>query len=213
MKRLIVIIGFLCGIGAGVLMILNNPLSSPGFSVASKSDAYQWRALEFFGIAFTPTELLGVSKGSINRSLGAKEVVLTSASVILLQDEAGRPAALATRLTAMNKSPDIFTKNVGVDTYTNIFWANAGSVLMHGYENRWPLVRSHFVASSNGVDEETGRLNFPVSAERPDKEPAGIVGGSGLFSAIGGRYSETIWQDPEQPGLYAGSVSLDVAVK
>jgi len=213
MKRLIVIVGFLCGIGAGVFMVLNNPLGSPGFSVASESDTYQWRPLEFFGIAFTPTELLGVSTGSIDRSLGAKEVILTSASVILLQDEAGQPAALATRLTAMNKSPDIFTENVGVDTYTNIFWANAGSILMHGYENRWPLVRSHFVGPSNDADEDIGRLEFPVSAEGPDKEPTGIVGGSGLFSAIGGRYSETIWRDPEQPDLYAGSVSLDVAVK
>jgi len=213
MKRLVGIIGFLCGIGAGLFMLLNNPLSPAGYSVTADSDSYKWRPLEFFGIAFTPTELLGISTGSSDRSLGAKEVKLTSASIILLQDEAGQPAALATRLTAMSKSPDMLTENVGVDTYTNIFWANAGSVLMHGYENRWPLVRSHFVASDSEAGEQTGATEVSVSAERPDKEPTGIVGGSGVFSAIGGRYSESIGPDFEQPDLYAGTITLDIAVK
>lgn len=212
MRRLAGIIGFLCGIGAGLLVLLNNPLSSGIFSAAAESGTYQWRSLEYFGISFTPAELLGISGGSPNRSLGAKEVKLASASIILLQDERGQPAALATRLTAMNRSPDMFTKNVGIDSYTNIFWANAGSVLMHGYENRWPLVRTD-IAAAIGAGEESGGLQFPVSGVLPDGAATGIVGGSGLFSAIGGRHSETIWRDPEQPDLYAGSISLEIAVK
>jgi len=213
MRKLIGIIGFLCGIGAGLFMLLNNPLGPPAYSVAETSDTYQWRALEFFGISFTPAELLGISSGSTNRSLGAKEVKLASASIILLLDESGQPAALATRLTAINKSPDMFTEQVGVDTYTNIFWANAGSLLMHGYENRWPLVRTNMVAALGASDEVIDNGSFAVSAVPPDGEPTGIVGGSGLFSGIGGRYSETIWRDTEQPDLYAGSISLDIDVR
>jgi len=213
MRRLAGIIGFLCGIGAGLFVLLNNPLSPPAYSAGEISATYQWRSLEFFGISFTPAELLGISSGSPNRSLGAKEVELSSASIILLQDESGQPAALATRLTAMNKSPDFFAEQVGVDTYTNIFWANAGSVLMHGYENRWPLVRDNVVALFDESGEVTGVGKFTVSAARPDKEITGIVGGSGVFSGIGGRYSETIWRDPEQPDLYAGAISLGIAVR
>jgi len=190
-------------------VLLNNPLSPSSYSAASETNVYQWRSLEFFGIAFTPAELLGVSPGSNNRSLGAKEVRLASASIILLQDAAGQPAALATRLVTMNKSPDMFSENVGVDTYTNIFWANAGSVLMHGYENRWPLI----VKALNGFGEGSDGLEIQVSAVRPDLAPTGIVGGSGLFSAIGGRYNETIKRDPEQPDLYAGTISLAISAK
>jgi hypothetical protein len=136
MNRLLGITGFICGIAAGLLMLLNNPLSRADYPVAADSEAYGWRSLEFFGVAFTPAEFLGLTDGSIKRSLGAKEVKLTSASIILLQDEAGQPAALATRLTAINKSSDAYAENLGVDTYTNIFWANAGSILMHGYDSR-----------------------------------------------------------------------------
>ena len=213
MNRLLGITGFICGIAAGLLMLLNNPLSRADYPVAADSEAYAWRSLEFFGVAFTPAELLGLSDGSLNRSLGAKEVRLTSASIILLQDEAGQPAALATRLTSINKSSDAYAENLGVDTYTNIFWANAGSILMHGYEDRWPLMRDHYAAGLSSSGDVPGDGEFQVSAERPDKEPTGIVGGSGLFSAIGGRYSETIKRDPDQPDLYAGTVLLDISVR
>ena len=213
MKRLTGIIGLLCGIATGLFMLLNNPFSPPALAAAESADTYQWRSLEFFGISFTPAELLGVASGSTHRSLGAEEVRLASASIILLQDKSGQPAALATRLTAMNKSPDMFGQQVGVDTYTNIFWANAGSVMMHGYENRWPLVRNRLVATMNDSSEAAENSQFYVSAARPDKEPTGIVGGSGLFSGIGGHYTETIQRDPEQPDLYAGSITLDIAVR
>jgi hypothetical protein len=213
MKRLVGIIGFLCGIGAGIFMLLNNPLSPPVYSAAAESDTYQWKALEFFGISFAPTELLNISSVSNNRSLGAKEVGLASASIILLHDAAGQPVALATRLTAINKAPDIYAKNVGVDTYTNIFWANAGSILMHGYENRWPLIRNNLVTVLNDPEQDSAGLEFPVSAVRPGNAPTGVAGGSGLFSAVGGRYSDTIRQDSEQPDLYSGEVSLAVTVK
>lgn len=213
MKRLVGIMGCLCGMGAGIFLLLNNPLSPPVYSAAEVSDTYQWKALESFGISFTPAELLHVSSGASNRSLGAKEVGLASASIILLRDKAGQPVALATRLAAINKSPDMYAENVGVDTYTNIFWANSGSVLMHGYENRWPLIRDNLVAVINDPDQDSASLEYAVSAVRPDNAPTGIVGGSGLFSAVGGRYSEIISKDPDQPDLYSGAISLEIAIK
>ena len=84
---------------------------------------------------------------------------------------------------------------------------------MHGYENRWPLIRSDMVTSLNGSGEGSDGLEIQVSAVRPDIAPTGIVGGSGLFSAIGGRYNETIKRDPEQPDLYAGTISLAISAK
>ena len=37
----------------------------------------------------------------------------------------------------------------------------------------------------------------------------GIVGGSGQLVGLGGRYSETLREDPERPGHYIGTISLD----
>ena len=203
MNRIPHIAGFLCGVIATLMMLLNNPVSSAGLSGASGDDAFHWNILEFAGNSYDPAGLMGI--GSSEGALGAKEVALANASIMLLQDTAGQPVALATRLSSVSKGSDILAGSVGTDTFTNIFWPNRGSVFMQGYENRWPLIRNRLV----GMFSSSDQTEFAVSAASQEDTEAGIVGGSGQLVGLGGRYSETLREDPERPGHYIGTISLD----
>ena len=204
MKRLVIISGLFSGVLVTLIVLLNNPVSSAGLSGAAGKNAYHWNVLEFAGNNYSPTGLLGLRGDTGGSSLGAEEVSLANASILLLQDSSGQPVAIATRLSSVSKGGDILTGDVGTETYTNIFWPNRGSVFMQGYENRWPLIRDELL-SVFGSSEQT---EFPVSAAGNDVAETGIVGGSGQLVGVGGSYSETLRPDPNKPGHYAGMISL-----
>lgn len=204
MKRLIAISGFLTGVLVTLVMLLNNPLTSAGLSGAAGSGAYYWNVLEFAGNEYAPAGLMGFTQGSGLQSMGAEEVALANASIMLLQDAAGQPLALATRLSSISKGGSVLYGNVGTESYTNIFWPNRGSVFLQGHENRWPLIRNRIVGLFSSPDQ----AEFAVSS-RADSE-VGIVGGSGQLIGQGGLYSETLREDPQNPGQYVGSISLEL---
>jgi len=204
MNRLVALIGFLSGILVTTIVLLNNPVSSAGLSGAAGANAYRWNILEFAGNSYNPAGLMGFPGGGAE-SLGADSVALANASIMLMQDENGEPVALATRLSSVTKGGDVLSGNVGTDTYTNIFWPNRGSVFMQGYENRWPLIRNKIVKMFNSSEQ----TEFAVSSANQGSSEVGIVGGSGQLVGLGGRYSETLREDPDRPGYYVGSISLD----
>jgi hypothetical protein len=204
MKRLVIISGLLSGMFVTLVFLLNNPVSSAGLSGAAGKNAYYWNVLEFAGNNFSPAGLLGLRGDNGGSSLGAEEVALANASILLLQDSSGQPVAIATRLSSVSKGGDILSGNVGTETYTNIVWPNRGSVFMQGYENRWPLIRDDLL-SVFGPSEDA---EYAVSAAANDRADTGIVGGSGQLVGVGGSYSETLRPDPDKPGHYAGMISL-----
>jgi len=208
MSKLSAFAGFACGIFAGVVLLLQNPAVEKSFRV-DQAETYEWSALEFFGNAFEPENILRIPGNSVYRPLGAGDIELGSAAVLLLTDETGQPRALAVRLATISQSGDMLRGNVGIDTYTNIFWPNTGSIFLQGYENRWPLIKGEAPSSMGGTAVDGMTAEYSVSAISPDKAFAGIVGGSGQFRSSAGRYSETLWRDPDQPDLYAGTISLE----
>ena len=217
MKRLTMLLGFLCGILAVLFLLLKNPLAATGNDAGFASAAYRWTALEFAGNPFTPVRVLGVPAGLIPGSVAAEEFDYGNASILLLQDEQGQPVALATRLSGVGKGGSLLQGNAGIDTYTNIFWPNRGSVLMYGYENRWPVIASQALAMLGQSADGQQPGNYMVSANPPNGASAGIVGGSGLMMAVGGTYQEQLLQldgESEQPaGIYSGAISVQLTTR
>jgi len=201
-------VGFVCGLVAGMIVVLNNPFGSPNSGVTNGPQTYQWSALEFFGSSITPGEALRLPQKSPYVDLGAAEVDMTSAAVILLKDYSGRTVALGTRLSAIDKSSKLTDTELGVTTYTNIFWPNSGSVFLVGRENRWPILTNNAMASL--VGDPATIPEFPVSAASSGDLETGVVGGSGQFRSAGGQYVETLWEDGQSPGLYAGAIELEL---
>jgi hypothetical protein len=211
MSRLGALFGFLCGIGAGILLLLHNPIVQPGMDVPMGSRILRWNALEHFGISFSAADMLGLSDGGGQHSVGVAEIDLASASILLLRNSAGQPAALATRLSAVNDNRDLLAGRVGVDTYTNIFWPNRGSVFSHGYENRWPVISGNALVALNQASVPPD--GYFVSAQHPDKMQTGIVGGSGLLTGLSGRYGERLKPDSDNQGLYMGTIWFERSVE
>ena len=204
MRLLIALIGLFCGAFAGVYGLLHNPLTAAQEPVADiAGDSYRWQVLESAGNAFGPAELFGLPVNG--RQLGAAALESASAAIMLLTDEKDQPRALATRLAVYSSDSSLTTGHVGVETFTNVFWPNAGSLFLHGYENRWPVIRAAADAASAG--------GVKLAAVGPGSDPGSIVGGSGLYEGAGGRFSETVWADPARPDTSAGQLVLEASAR
>jgi hypothetical protein len=206
-KKLVATTGFLGGIAIAVMLLLHSPFSPSLLALRAGPGTLQWQTLEFAGNPFTPAGLLGLPAGAAIVPIGASQVELANASVMLLFDAAGQPVALATRLASRRKGGNLLMGNIGIDTYTNVFWPNRGSVLMHGHEDRTPLLRAGALGNSPVTPDQA----FVVSAMAPTGLVKGVVGGSGAFAATTGRFSETLWQSPQQPGYYSGAITFELS--
>ncbi len=207
MKKLVALTGFLAGIVLALVLLLNSPFAPQLLSVQGGSNTLQWQTLEFAGNPFAPAGLMGLPTGSATVPIGAPQVALANASIMLLFDGAGQPVALATRLASRRKGGNLLMGNVGIDTYTNVFWPNRGSVLMHGYEDRTPMLR----ASALGRNPMSSDQAFTVSAIPPKELAKGVVGGSGALVSSRGQFTESVWERPQQPGLYTGTVTIELS--
>jgi hypothetical protein len=207
MKKLVALTGFAAGILIALVILLRSPFSPQLLSLPSNADTLQWQALEFAGNPFTPAGVLGLPAGSRIVPVGSPQVALANVSIMLLYDGAGQPVALATRLASRRKGGNLFIGNIGIDTYTNVLWPNRGSILMHGYEDRTPMLR----ASALGKNAMSPDDAFAVSAVPPKGVAQGVVGGSGELIGSSGQFSETLWQTLQQPGNYSGTLTIELA--
>jgi hypothetical protein len=206
MKKLIALTGFFAGIVIALVFLLQSPFSPQLLNLPAGSNTLQWQPLEFAGNPFAPAGLMGLPAGSATIPIGASQVALANASIMLLLDGTGQPVALATRLASRRKGGNLLMGNVGIDTFTNVFWPNRGSVMMHGYQDRTAMLRAS-VLGRNPVSSDRA---VTVSAIPPTEIAQGVVGGSGAFVSSSGRFSETLWESPQQPGLYTGTVTIEL---
>ncbi len=204
MRLLIALMGLIGGAFAGIYGVLHNPLTAAEEPVAGiAGDSYRWQVLEAAGNGFGPAELFGLPVAG--RPLGAAALDSASAAIVLLTDEQDQPRALATRLAVYSSDSSLTAGHVGVETFTNVFWPNAGSVFLHGYENRWPVIRAAADMDSAGL--------VKLTAVGPGIDPGAIIGGSGLYEGAGGRFSETVWADPARPETSAGQLVLEASAR
>jgi hypothetical protein len=206
MKFLISLIGFVAGIAAAIGFLLSNPLQTSLLPVAVTDNVYNWRALEFQGAAFGTTQLMNLPLGQQGEAFIAEGIATSNASLLILEDKNGQPAALATRIVVLNDKSDLLRSDVGVSTYTNIIWPNYGSLFLAGDENRWPIIRNdalQLLGESNYQPVDT----FSVSALGHDRF---VAGGSGGFAGVGGRYTEELYADSATYGRFAGRIALEL---
>jgi hypothetical protein len=211
-KKLIAFTGLLSGVAAAIVALMLNPLGSNDSVLQVGPEIYDWQVLEFAGNSLGAVDVLGLPVPGRSRSADEK-LRNASAAIFLLTDPNGQPRALATRLSGMASSNNMLQGHIGVDTFTNIFWPNRGSVQMHGYENRWPLVRDQFMRLVTQKAPAGDMSGYVVSATPLTEQVTGIVGGSGDFAATGGRYGELLVPDSESPSGFKGLLVLDIAIR
>ena len=79
--------------------------------------------------------------------------------------------------------------------------------MMHGLENRWPVLRSHVLEGAGST------TSWPVSIGPGTVEKIGILGGSGDLESIGGSYSEELRLNPVEDGTFVGRISLEKSIR
>lgn len=207
MNRLVVLLGLLCGFLVGVALLVLNPWTPAPSVAGARANTYAWAPLESYGVRLDEAALLNLPFGDATE-LGSN-LATANAAIIVLRGSGGEAVALGTRLTAVDEASDLLAGDVGIATYTNLYWPNRGSVLLHGRENRWPVIRS-------SVSELAGReapVAWAVTTPRLDGSPSGAVGGSGTLESVGGRYTETLKLSSSGDGSYAGEIALELSLR
>jgi hypothetical protein len=212
MNKLIAFTGLVCGSLTAIAALLLNPVGPVPIGGGTGSNTYAWSALEFHGAELDEVSMLGLplrKSGNNQFDANAKGVATANASVLVLRGADGEAAALATRLVSLDEKGDLLSADLGVNSFTSIFWPNRGSLQLYGYENRWPVIRDN-VLGAFGRSPENSWL---VSAQRRDSALTGVVGGSGAMEGMGGRYSETLQPNPAGDGTFTGQLSLELSFK
>jgi hypothetical protein len=209
MNKLIMILGFCCGCMTVLAVILFNPTGPAPLAASGGAELYEVRALEFHGAELDAVRMLGLPLPTAKKPFLAAGIAGANASIVVLSDAEGAPVALATRLVAQDDAGEILEADLGVNTYINIFLPNHGSLLMYGYENRWPIVRDAIL----NVMGQAVAENWQVSSMRADGITTGVAGGSGAFERAGGRFSETLQPSPADNETFMSQLALEVSPK
>jgi hypothetical protein len=209
MNKLIMILGFCCGCMTVLAATLFNPTGPAPLAASEGAEMYEVRALEFHGAELDAVRMLGLPLPTVKQPFQAAGIAGANASIVVLSDAGGEPFALAARLVAQDDDGAILDGDLGVNTYINIFLPNRGSLLLHGYENRWPIVRDGILSALGQTEVE----NWQVSSMRTDGVATGVAGGSGVFERAGGRFSETLQLSPADDETFISQLALEVLPK
>ena len=206
MHLFISLIGLLAGMALGFAALLFNPLEKPPVAL-TETEVYDLSPLEFHGAALDDVMLLNIPLAGSGSPFAAENMTHANASIVVLRGANGEAVALGTRLVMAGDDSDLLGANLAVQTYTNIFWPNRGSLMMHGLENRWSVLRSHVLEGAGST------TSWPVSIGPGTVEKIGILGGSGALQSIGGSYSEELRLNPVGDGTFVGRISLEKSIR
>jgi hypothetical protein len=181
------LVSLLLGIGAGVLLLIMNPLFLVGRLPASDGSSllsYRYSSAVDPG----PGPLVARLLGRDNNAAGADPALRYSdAAIVLLPATAGSPAALAVRVSALSTQNSLLRARLGTLDYWNIQWPAEGGLFAAGYSNYWKLAGDTFVA---GDDGPAGR--YDLAALPPATAGGGITGASGRYAGASGQLRESI---------------------
>jgi hypothetical protein len=208
MRLLISILGMVSGFALGLVALLLNPLEPVSMQLAD-NEVYDMSPLEFHGAELDDVVLMNIPLRVSGTPFVADNMTHANGSIVVLRNSGGEAVALGTRLVMAGDDSDLLGAKLSVQTYTNIFWPNRGSLMMYGQENRWPVLRSHVLPGGANTDDES----WSVSVAPVDGSQTGIIGGSGALESIGGRYSEVLRLNPSGDGTFVGQVSLETSVR
>jgi hypothetical protein len=204
-----VITGLLCGMVVALIALLFNPLTPRPVIPGTESSTYKASPLEFHGVELDEVGLLGLPFEPVGVPQAADSLAASNASILVLRGAGGEEIGVATRIVTLDGASNILLGDLGTETYTNIFFPNSGSLFLHGHESRWALVRSNVL----GGRGERAVVSWPVTTKRRDNAPSGVVGGSGVFEGVGGRYVEMLQPGNAFGGVLESQISLDLSAR
>lgn len=199
MRALVVVLGLLLGLLAGVSLLLMNPLAwlrglPPLPADLAPATAYRWD--EFRGVDGGVANLFGMARRNREVALVDPALANVRIGIVVLPAGAGLPAALAVKVSAIDEKNSLWRAQLGTDDHWSIFWPGEGSVFANAYSNYWTVMRDVFFASLIGGNREHMAPSYAVTAPPPSGEPTGVTGASGRHAGFTGEIRELLYPAP-----------------
>ena len=188
MRYLIVmLVGLLLGAAAAGAVLYYNPLTQSAAAEPATAD----RALHYD----LPAQVLGVSLGerALLPTLEPRDTALwedtidrTAVMALVLQDDANRPVAVASRLLAGSPSTDLLLHGVVLSDYWLLTIPSEGTLFVRVDSNVWPFLKQTLLPVWFLERPWQGPVEYRPTAGPGAENTAIVIGATGRFSGIAG---------------------------
>jgi len=187
------VLGVICGAGGAAAALYWNPLSAAATSAppaGALTFSYGFPAESAvalthdgqLGLPHIPQDVSALWEAAING------VVL---NVLTLDDAAGAPRALASRVSVPSPQTNLLLRGVIVADHWLITVPGEGSLFIEAHNNLWPMLKDTFVPARLLQREWAGPAVYAVTAGPGARGAAAVVGVSGRFANARGAARET----------------------
>jgi len=209
MRLVILLVGLLGGVCAGLLAVAYNPLAGADIRTLPNADSYSFVSSEVAGM---PRDAYGAMNLGLFASYPADfaepTIKNSYASIATLRDSAGVPAALAVKLSGVVPEGNLLTGDVTSQSYWMVFWPNQGSVFMNGLENHWPMLSASVRSAVSGGSLSSGSISYDVSPRPETKAEQRVIGLTGIYSSVRGTFAELADSPDSDSDLFQGELSI-----
>jgi hypothetical protein len=217
MKHLFVaFFGLVLGAAAAAAVLYYNPLSLRSAASPSATDRVLRYSLPDHVLEFAVGEdarLFGQDTG--DDSLWEETIDRTAVLGLVLNDAAGQPVAIASRLIATSADTDLLLRGVLVTDHWLVTIPNEGSLFVRADSNAWPFLKEalvpvwYFDRPWNGPGEY-----WPTVGPRSDRSGV-VIGVSGGLRGSAGRaverYEVLALDRERQFAIATGEIHLDLS--
>jgi hypothetical protein len=206
--------GFLLGSAGGLAVLYYNPLTAPKSLAPDPSD----RALRYE----LPAQSLAFMHGDralLPRTVSSDEqfweetINRTALLALSLNDGAGAPAAVASRLMQASTDTDLLLRGVVVSDLWLLTMPGEGSVFVRADTNLWPFLKQTFIPTWYFGRPWKGPQDYQPTVG-PGAHSAVVIGATGRFANLEGSALEQYRVtdlDPVTRGVaLAGELHLDL---
>jgi hypothetical protein len=216
MKYLIVaIVGLVLGAAAAGVVLYFNPLSESSAPPPSATDRVFRYSLPDHVLEFAVGEdarLVGQDTGE--DSLWEETIDRTAVLGLVLNDGAGQPAALASRLMSTSAESDLLLRGLLVSDFWLVTIPSEGTLFVHADSNAWPFLKERLLPVWYFDQPWQGPAEYWPTVGPGADLSGDVIGIAGAFrGSIGSaveRYEITTLDPARNLALAAGEIHLNL---
>jgi hypothetical protein len=185
--------GALVGAAAAAVLVYYNPLTERGGGTSFDGAwALEYDFPDESAIAFTHDGHLNLPAMHREREpLWERSISALRIDALTLNSSDGVPTALVSRISAPSPETDLLLRGVVVSDLWLISVPGQGSLVVHGENNLWPLLKDSFVHVGLLRGEWRGPAEYAVTAGPIGRGAAEVYGVSGRFAGLRGTAGES----------------------
>jgi len=193
--------GFLCGLVAGAVLVLVNPLpyiAQLAPLPAGDSLSIAWRGEHSRGFVPTLSRFLGWGADADRRALTDPALRHVSASLVVLSGGPDGEVGLGFRISALDPGNSIWRGRLATRDWWLLAWPGHGSAAGASYSNYWRLLRDTAWAGLRGKGRDGLAGTYRLSAKTPGRRMPELHGLRGQFAGGTGELREVLEPDPRE---------------